>query len=927
MSSNNLKILSLNCQSVISKKEVFWELLDNYSPDVVVACETWLNQSIANNEFISPNYKMYRLDRNDGYGGIFISVKSNFSSQLIQYGESCELCAVKLRLTGCASMIIIGAYRPPNRDITYMQYLCDTITDISIRCPHSFICCAGDFNVPDISWATESVSSYRYPLLINQALLKMSADCYFTQLVDFTTRDGNTLDLFFTNRPTFINSCLPVPGISDHDIVLVSLLAKIPKLCQPRRKTYLWNRANLGDMKHKFANLSEEFTNRYTVDTPVEDLWNSLCDILRSVLDEFVPSKLLSGSSKKPWINRIVKQLRRRKQKQYNLARLTNSESHWKRYKTLKKLMQKECRNAYNYYMDHTVYDPYHCGRKKKFFQHVKSLRRDISGIPTLEKDGVVYSTDTSKADVLNEHFFSIFTTDNSDVTPGLNGVPYPSMPDVEVDTAGIAKLLGNIDPFKATGSDGLPPKLLRELSIELAPCLTLLFKASLRQGSLPEDWKTALVTPIFKKGSRNDPSNYRPISLTSVCCKVFEHIIYSSVMFHLESFHIISDEQFGFRAKRSAELQLLRTIHDLSFNLDKKLQTDVILLDFCKAFDKVSHRLLLHKLDHYGIRGSTLKWISSFLHGRSQRVVCNGCTSSSVSVTSGVPQGTVLGPLLFLIYINDLPKCVSSHCALFADDCLLYRKINNKEDHQILQHDLHNLELWANKWLMSFNVSKCEVLRISLRNALEFSYILYNFPLHIVSEARYLGVIIDSKLNFNKHTDVICKKANSALSFLRRNLLSCNSKIKSDAYLMYVRPILEYAICSWSPHSRRNIDKLEAVQRRAARFVLGNYHYTSSVTEMLHSLKWSSISSRVNAFKLQMMYKIIHRIVDLKLPNYITFNSSFTRGHNYKLTVPPLRIDAYKFSFFPSTITLWNRLLVSTVNAATIDTFTDLIS
>ena len=201
--------------------------------------------------------------------------------------------------------------------------------------------------------------------------------------------------------------------------------------------------------------------------------------------------------------------------------------------------------------------------------------------------------------------------------------------------------------------------------------------------------------------------------------------------MFHLESFHIISDEQFGFRAKRSAELQLLRTIHDLSFNLDKKLQTDVILLDFCKAFDKVSHRLLLHKLDHYGIRGSTLKWISSFLHGRSQRVVCNGCTSSSVSVTSGVPQGTVLGPLLFLIYINDLPKCVSSHCALFADDCLLYRKIKNKEDHQILQHDLHNLELWANKWLMSFNVSKCEVLRISLRNALEFSYILYNFPLH----------------------------------------------------------------------------------------------------------------------------------------------------------------------------------------------------
>ena len=144
-----------------------------------------------------------------------------------------------------------------------------------------------------------------------------------------------------------------------------------------------------------------------------------------------------------------------------------------------------------------------------------------------------------------------------------------------------------------------------------------------------------------------------------------------------------------------------------------------------------------------------------------------------------------LFGPLLFLIYINDLPKCISSHCALFADDCLLYRKIKNNDHHEILQHDLHNLEFWANKWLMLFNNSKCEVLQISLRNILKFSYILYNFPLQNVSEARYLGVIIDSKLNFNKHTDVICKKANSVLAFLKRNLLSYNVKIKSDAYLM----------------------------------------------------------------------------------------------------------------------------------------------
>ena len=406
---------------------------------------------------------------------------------------------------------------------------------------------------------------------------------------------------------------------------------------------------------------------------------------MQSILDEFVPSKIIIGVSKKPWINRTIKQLRWRKQRQYNLAKQTNCERQWKYFKTSKKLMQKECRKAYNQYMHYTIYDHYHNGRKKKFFQHVKSLRRDPRGIPTLEKDGITYSTDISKANVLNEHFYSVFTKDGDAILPEMADTLYPTMSNIEINTEGIAQLLNDIDPFKATGPDGLPPKLLKELSNNLAPCLTLLFRASLHQSALPVDWKTALVTPLFKKGNRSDPSNYRPISLISVCCKVLEHIIYSNIMSHLESYNVLSNSQFGFRAKRSAEQQLLRTIHDFALNLNNKTQTDVILLDFCKAFDKVSHCLLLHKLDHYGIRGPTFEWISSFLTGRSQRVVCNGCVSDAVNVTSGVPQGTVLGPLLFLIYINDLPNCITSCCSLFADDCLLYRQIYNKDDQETL--------------------------------------------------------------------------------------------------------------------------------------------------------------------------------------------------------------------------------------------------
>ena len=282
-----------------------------------MACETWLNQSILNNEIIPSDYKLYRCDRNDGYGSIFISVKGQINSQLIQCSASCEICAVKLHLTESQPLIIIGAYRPPNRDTLYAQNLCNAINDISVRNPNSFICCTGDFNLPDIDWDIESVSRHRYPLGINQSLLQMSADCYFTQLVHSPTRDKTILDLFFTNRPMLINSCSIEPGISDHDILLVVICTKIPKPVSSDHKLYLWNRANFDEMRSKFADISQEFFNQHTVDTPIEDLWNSLCSLLKSVLDEFVPSKIITGVLKKPWINRMIKQLLRRKHRQY----------------------------------------------------------------------------------------------------------------------------------------------------------------------------------------------------------------------------------------------------------------------------------------------------------------------------------------------------------------------------------------------------------------------------------------------------------------------------------------------------------------------------------------------------------------------------------------------------------------------------------
>ena len=238
--------------------------------------------------------------------------------------------------------------------------------------------------------------------------------------------------------------------------------------------------------------------------------------------------------------------------------------------------------------------------------------------------------------------------------------------------------------------------------------------------------------------------------------------------------------------------------------------------------------------------------------------------------------------------------------------------------DIEILQNDLTNLELWARKWLMTFNTDKCKVIQISLKPVAPSSYTLYGRHLREVTEAKYLGVTIDRKLSFSKHIDNVCKKANSTLAFIRRNLKSCQRQIKADAYLMYVRPTLEYAAAVWAPHTKCDTEKLEAVQRRAARFVMSDFNRTSSVTEMLHNLNWNTLSSRRQTSRLCLLYKILHNLVDVTLPSYIVPSTRFTRGHDQKFILPQSRIDIYKFYFFPDSIRLWNNLPSEIYNTST---------
>ena len=270
-------------------------------------------------------------------------------------------------------------------------------------------------------------------------------------------------------------------------------------------------------------------------------------------------------------------------------------------------------------------------------------------------------------------------------------------------------------------------------------------------------------IVPIHKKNDRTIASNYRPISLTSTLCKILEHIISTSIHKHLGNHNILTDRQHGFRSRRSCETSLLTTIHDLTNTLEKNHQSDLLLLDFSKAFDTVPHNRLLHKLDHYGFRASTHLWIKHFLTNRTQEVLVEGCKPGQVS--SGVPQGTVLGPLLFLLYINDMPTHISpgTSLKLFADNAMLYRKINKHTDQDNLQHELDRLIDWAQSWQMTFNPSKCEIMHITRSESpIDNPYTIHNETLRAVPVATHLGIDISNNFSWNPHINKIVNKANS---------------------------------------------------------------------------------------------------------------------------------------------------------------------
>jgi hypothetical protein len=551
-------------------------------------------------------------------------------------------------------------------------------------------------------------------------------------------------------------------------------------------------------------------------------------------------------------------------------------------------------------------------------------------GIQQLRDEGILKAESKDKANILGKQFESVFTQEDTSHIPVKSSLPYPSMPKIQVQRKGVEKLLQNINSNKAAGPDKLPDRVLKEMASEISTVLTHIFNQSLATGQLPKDWIQANIVPVYKKGDKTRAENYRTVSLTSIACKLLEHIVVSGVLKHTDKYKILSVFQHGFRSGHSCETQVLLTAHDLAAAHNRKSQVDMAILDFSKAFDKVPHERLLQKLYHYGIRGNTLAWMRSFLTLRTQSVTIEGEKSSPARVASGVPQGTVLGPMLFLLYINDLPDNIMSRVRLFADDCVLYREIHDPSDAVKLQEDLNTLQQWELTWLMEFNPAKCNVVRFSpTRKPILSDYYIHGTLLERTYTHRYLGVLFSEDFKWSNHIDELVKKGNRHLGFVRRNTRGLPRDFKQAAYKSLVRPHMEYCATVWDPHTKKDINRVEQVQRRAARFVNNDYRMTSSVTHMVSKLEWGTLAQRRMISRLTMVYRIIRGEVAIPREYFFTENKSrqLRNNNGIKLHRYKPRTDIDKYAFAQRSVPEWNSLPAHIVNSESTEKFRKLLT
>jgi Reverse transcriptase (RNA-dependent DNA polymerase)/Endonuclease-reverse transcriptase len=815
-----------NAQSLPGKINELEAVLIDLRPDIVLLSETWCNTNITN-EFLNvsgytfqTDLRMDRTDTANGIGGGLAIYTVNGLNILAcdQVSDFNQYCKFKIERAGEVVYFYL-MYRPPSGG----QISKEQISEL-FRLAEKKSVFIGDFNLPDIDWVSGTATSKS-----SSEVLAAANAAGLVQMVNFPTHTrGNTLDLILTNIPERVENVADAGRLGRSDHVIVTCEVNMLRHVGETVKLKNWNRADWDAIKRGIRDTTWPAT---WDSTSAEAAWQLLRGRLDQLVGQHVPEREFKERSS-DWMTKDILQLIRKKRRLWKKAKVGQNVAEYEevarqvnnKVRTAKRQMEKKLAR------DRT-------GNKKPFYNYVRKKTRGKLGVGPLEAEGSSVQDPEKMAEVLNQAFSEVFTREDcSQIPRPKQHATRTSLTNTFITTQKVRAQIKKLKATGAAGPDGITTRLLQTCQEELSPVLATIYRKSLNEGTVPREWKLANVVPIFKKGSKKMASNYRPISLTCIACKVMESILKEDITEHLRRNKIISNTQHGFRKGRSCTTNLLEFMEVVTRAADEGKSVDIIYLDFAKAFDKVPIQRLIAKMSAAGLRGNVLKWISDWLVGRKQRVTVQGRFSTWRDVLSGVPQGSVLGPLLFSIYINDLDDVATRNQLLrkFADDTKIGQVLDSPASTQELQQTLDNLCGWADRWGMAFNVQKCHVMHVGRHNP-RAAYTMNGTQLQVTHAERDVGVIISDDLKQAGQCKKAAQTASTVLGQIHRAFHYRDRHTYVSLYKQYVRPHLEFASPAWSPWNLGDVACLERVQERAIKAVsgLGGQTYTERLAEL----------------------------------------------------------------------------------------------
>ena len=930
-----------------SKVLDFQGFLFHEKPDVVILNETWLNQHILDSEIFPNNsYKVFRRDRSlkshplcnkdpskfkvNG-GGVAIAFRSDLDVATAEFklkdgSAKAEIISVVVTSGSGSKLCISTLYRVGTLGVENLKEIKRHLQSLAASKSINKHVLIGDFNLFKTSWPDGLSSSSLETDFVN-----MFNDLGLEQFMNSPTHKfGNTLDLLLSSSSELVSDIETLPKdticSSDHFGIKFKINLKCKRSKHQKRRIYNLKKA---DFKAINKELSRCYWDNIFKDCTPDVALDRFDSIFTSICDKHIPKVTVKSSFQPPWFDSELDSICKAKNKLLGKYKATNELRFLEEAKNMRKKFKKLCTQKK---MANVMNSDDPALIKKKFWSYYKSTSNSCRVPETVHYKSRFRSAKFDVADMFNQFFSDQFSTP-SQYNININFENDPLF-DIKFCEKTVFGLLGKLNTSKAAGPDGRQAKLLKYCASGLASPLAKLYTKCFRTGSIPKLWKLGNVVPVHKKGDKSSVENYRPISLTCLPMKIFEYCVKDLLMSKCS--HLLDDSQHGFLPNKSCNTQMIPFSSNLALALNSSSRTDVIYFDFAKAFDCVNHDLILQKLKcKFDIDGLLLQFIKSYLQGRNQNVIIDGFSSRTLPVQSGVPQGSILGPLLFVIFINDMQSVISqdTNVALYADDTKIWREILSDHDQVVLQIDINALYKWSVDNEMKFHPAKCKVLAVTNKRLTyelpfyEYFYSLNGVLLDYVESEKDLGVIVNGTLNWKAHCEALASRANQRLGFVRR---TCHFILSSEQrrilYLSLVRSIFEHCSPVWAPQTSGALNAIDLVQRRAVKWILKEPYTSYSDDEFLlkqRGLDLLPIKSKFVFTDLVLFHKIIYGCVNIKLPNYVVkwepkdvtrctrSTKCISDGSDklkFRCTVRP-RIKAFENSFFVRTLEFWNNL------------------